>query len=328
LAGAGVVGLVLALAVALAVSAAALRLGPRLGYLDVPDDPLLKAHQVPAVPLGGVAIFLGVHLGMAVTGRVDLGLMAASGLVLALGLVDDRLGVSPVVRLLIESAAGVVLVLVAAVPLAPGPLGLVAGTVLVVVCVNAVNLFDGLDGLAGSSAMVAAIGLSWLGAARGLEGSFGLMLAAALAGFLVYNWHPARIFLGDNGAYVVGLFLAYGIMRVSPQGLGLGLLVAAGLLGVFALDLAVTVLRRRLNGRPLFAGDRSHVYDQLRDREVPVWRVALSAAAAEGAFVVLVLAIDRLVSEPVALAILAVGVAAMLAGLALGGFLRADPTSP
>ncbi len=322
------VGLVLALAVALAVSAAALRLGPRLGYLDVPDDPLLKAHQVPAVPLGGVAIFLGVHLGMAVTGRVDLGLMAASGLVLALGLVDDRLGVSPVVRLLIESAAGVVLVLVAAVPLAPGPLGLVAGTVLVVVCVNAVNLFDGLDGLAGSSAMVAAIGLSWLGAARGLEGSFGLMLAAALAGFLVYNWHPARIFLGDNGAYVVGLFLAYGIMRVSPQGLGLGLLVAAGLLGVFALDLAVTVLRRRLNGRPLFAGDRSHVYDQLRDRGVPVWRVALSAAAAEGAFVVLVLAIDRLVSEPVALAILAVGVAAMLAGLALGGFLRADPTSP
>ena len=321
------VGIAISFGVALAWCAAAVRLGPRIGFIDLPDDPRLKVHGTPAVPLAGPGIFLAVHAAMAVAGTFDAGLALASGLVLVLGLVDDRIGLGPPVRLLAEGVAGVALVLAAATPLAGGPLELALGAALVVLCVNAVNLFDGLDGLAGSAGLVAALGLAWLASQRGLDASFGAILAAALAGFLLLNWHPARIFLGDAGAYVLGLFLAYGFLQVTPEGIGTRLAVAVGLLGVFALDLVVTVLRRRLNGRPLFAGDRSHLYDQLRDRGASVVRVAVSAALLQGCFVVGVVAADHFLGGPAAVVALGVGSLGLVVGLASGGFLHVDPGS-
>ncbi|MGH8874548.1 MAG: hypothetical protein ACRDVM_04770, partial [Acidimicrobiia bacterium] len=95
--------------VALGWCVLAIRLGPRAGYLDVPGGDELKAHSAPAVPLGGVGIFLGVHAGMVLGGNLDPGLLAASGLALGLGLVDDHRGLSPQLRLGVESLAGVVL---------------------------------------------------------------------------------------------------------------------------------------------------------------------------------------------------------------------------
>ena len=97
-----------------------------------------------------------------------------------------------------------------------------------------------------------------------------------------------------------------------------------GLLGVFVLDLAVTLIRRKLNDRPLFEGDRSHVYDQLRDRGLGVKQVALTAAGVQAVIVLVVVAADRWIGGVGGVAVLVVVVAAFLALARIGGFLRVD----
>ena len=318
------VGLAVAGAVSLAWCVLAVRLGPLVGLVDHPDDPTLKAHDRPAVPLGGVGVFLGVHLALAMVGQFDPGLLAATSLVLLLGLADDRWGLPPLVRLAVQIIAGVALVLWADTPLqGTAPLDLAVGVVLVVVTINAVNLFDGLDGLVGASGAVAALGAALLAAQRGVDAPFGAILAAALAGFLVLNWHRARVFLGDNGAYTVGLFLVYGIVIASPDGAGPGLGIALLVLGVFGTDLVATVIRRRVAGHPMFTGDRSHLYDQLRDRGMSIRNIAFTSAAAQVGFVAAALGLDALDLGAWSWLALAGIALALLAGLAAGGFLRA-----
>ena len=268
------VGVAVAFAMAATLTWVVVRLGPTLGYVDRPDDPALKAHTTPAVPLGGVAIFMAIHTGLAIAGRFDRGLLAASGLLLVLGLIDDRVGLSPVSRLFVTAGAGVVLALSS-----PDVGAGVYLVLVVIVTVNAVNLFDGLDGLAGSAAAVSGLAAAGLAAVRATDVVPGMLVAAAIAGFLVFNWNPAKAFLGDNGAYVVALVLVWLI-----AGTGGGVVeVTAGLgvLGVFVVDLLVTVLRRQRAGAPLFAGDRSHIYDRLHQSGLSVATVALTSAAAQ-----------------------------------------------
>jgi UDP-GlcNAc:undecaprenyl-phosphate GlcNAc-1-phosphate transferase len=135
--------------------------------VDRPDDPSLKAHDRPAVPLGGVGVFLGVHLAYLTRGELDLGLLLASSVVLVLGLVDDRRGVDPATRLVVEVAAALILILDVAGN--PGILFLLLGGALVVFAINSVNLFDGLDGLVGSVALVTAVGLAIVAEVRGAD---------------------------------------------------------------------------------------------------------------------------------------------------------------
>jgi UDP-GlcNAc:undecaprenyl-phosphate GlcNAc-1-phosphate transferase len=299
--------------VALAWCGLAVWLGPKIGFVDRPDEEGLKPHARPVVPLGGVGVFAGVHVAMAVGGVFDWWLFAATGIVLALGLVDDRRSLSPLVRLVVELAAGVAIGL----RFFDG-FGIGVAAVLVVVAVNAVNLFDGLDGLVGLSTIVTGAGFAWLAWQRFYDPAFGWVLAAAAFGFLVLNWKPAKVFLGDNGSYVIGVFLVYGVLYPEPvmTWIGPNLL----LLGVFGLDLVVTVLRRWRSHRPLFIADRSHLYDRLHDRGVPVPAVAVAAALVQALFVVAAVEIDRWTyGVTVWLLVAAVGVVALGAVIAAGG---------
>ena len=316
------VGVILAAALAASWGILALRIGPRLGFVDHPDDPSLKAHEVPAVPLGGVGVFLAVHLGLAASDRFDPWLAVGSAMLLVLGLVDDRFGLSPTVRLVVELGAGL---FIGVGPAAVGGLGIgLATAALTVLAVNAVNLFDGLDGLAAGVGLVAALGMAGLAAVGGESSEFGLLLAAALAGFLAWNLHPARMFLGDNGAYVLGGFLAYGIGSVgSNPG---RFLVGSALMGVYFLDLAFTILRRRLLGAELFAGDRSHLYDRLRRQGLPVPAVAGLAMTVQAGWVLLVVGTTKILSPLVGALILAavgaVSMAVLLGTKLVGGVER------
>ncbi|MBT8207015.1 MAG: undecaprenyl/decaprenyl-phosphate alpha-N-acetylglucosaminyl 1-phosphate transferase, partial [Acidimicrobiia bacterium] len=248
-------------AISLIVSGLMIKIGPRLGWIDIPDGSALKAHARAAIPLGGVGVFLAVHTAMAVNASFDWGLFIASALVFVVGLVDDRFQLSPKVRVIFELAAALLLLGFADLPLEiTNPIHVLVVVVLVVGAANAVNLFDGLDGLVGTAGAVAGVGLALLAAGRSIDGSFGWILASALVGFLVFNWHEARVFLGDNGAYSVGVFLVYGLLTVSPTATAADILVALAVLGVFGLDMVSTLLRRRLAGVPMFLGDRSHLY--------------------------------------------------------------------
>ena len=289
----------LASLVVLGWCALAVRFGPRWGFVDAPDGSL-KTHQAAAVPLGGVGLFVGLHAGLIVGGRFDPLLAIGTLLVLLIGLVDDRRGLSPLLRLSAAAVAGVVL----AIGERTWLWGLVL-IVLVVVCVNAVNLIDGLDALAGSTTAVTFLGLAWLALHRELSvWVLPLMAAAALAGFLIWNRPPARVFLGDNGAYLTGAVLAYATLTVARD--HWEALVGVALVGAPLFDLAVTVLRRFRAGMALFAGDRDHVYDRLHQRAGwSVGRVSAVFAVAQAIWVSLIVVTEILAGPLTATAVAA-----------------------
>ena len=259
----------IAVVVALLIGGALTRLGARWGVVDEPDGHL-KAHVGSPVPLGGLAVFAGAHLGLAVNGLFDLGLLVATSLLCVVGLIDDLTGLSPVVRLVSSVSAGLVLVMISF--QVNGLLEAMFWVVAVVFSVNAVNLFDGLDALAGSVATVTFLAMSWFALVQDSgEPVAGIILAGSVLGFLFWNRPPARLYLGDNGAYVVALLFVWLAHQASPD-LGASV-VAASLLGVPLLDLGVTVLRRYRSGAEIFAGDRDHAYDVLHQRGHPVARV-------------------------------------------------------
>ena len=233
--------------------------GKRWGLIDRPDQDL-KPHQGEPVPLGGLGLLIGLHVGMSVAGVFDPGLLAATALIWIVGLIDDLWGLSSLIRLVAMTASGVTLVLLTDLP-GPG-IPDVAWILAVVVVVNAVNLLDGLDALAGSVTLVAAGGLGVFALVQDLDAWWvGLILAMALLGFLFWNRPTARLYLGDNGAYVIGVALIWVAMQSGTD--APSDLVALALIGVPLLDLGITVLRRLLARAPLFGGDRDHTYDRL-----------------------------------------------------------------
>jgi UDP-GlcNAc:undecaprenyl-phosphate/decaprenyl-phosphate GlcNAc-1-phosphate transferase len=280
-----------AAAVSLLVGGAAIVLGPKIGLLDVPDDDL-KSHSRPAVPLGGAAVLLGLQAGLLVAGALDFGLLLAALVVWAMGIVDDVRGLSPVVRLVGAAVGGMILAALSSTSFSLLEAGLLV--VAVVVAVNAVNLMDGLDALTGVTTSIVFIGLVAYGTVHGSGVSTGALVAlGSLVGFIFWNRPPARLFLGDNGAYVVGVTLVWAAVDVgSREGLDL---VALALVGVPVLDLGVTVLRRVVARAPLFAGDREHMYDLLHDNGLSVWSVVGLYAIAQAVWAATLILISNVV---------------------------------
>jgi UDP-GlcNAc:undecaprenyl-phosphate GlcNAc-1-phosphate transferase len=247
-----------ALAVGLLATPLAALIARRLGVVDRPGP--LKVQQTPVPYLGGLAVLVALAAPVAIE-RPSL--LAPLGLAALLGLTDDLAEISARFRLLAEVALGLLAGIIVAAP-PGGLLGLVVTAVLVVGLVNAVNLIDGLDGLAGGVACASAAGFALLGGPGGPIAAAG---AGALGAFLVYNRPPARIYLGDSGSYLVGALLAIAAaMAMDDPGGASGWASIPLLIALPVLDTAVAILRRRRARRPLFQGDRSHIYDQLVDR--------------------------------------------------------------
>lgn len=282
-----------ALAVSLLGCELGRRLGPKVGLVDAPDGDL-KTHGGVIVPLGGFGVLAGLLTGLGVAGRIDAGIVIAGVLVWLMGLVDDRKGLSPLIRLVGGLLAGVALVAFSDPP-ASGFLLQVFWVMVTLVAVNAVNLFDGLDGLAVSAAAGATVALTAFGFQLGASTEAAMPLVGAFVGFAFFNWPPARMFLGDNGAYFVAVALVWFGMQVSGASMGQSL-VGAALLGLPVLDLVSTIVRRAHLGERLFSGDRDHGYDLLHGRGVTgaimaglvfvaqvLWGTALLAAYSSGA---------------------------------------------
>ena len=275
----------------------AVRLGPVLGFVDAPDG-VLKTHGVTAVPLGGVGVLLGTHAGLGLVGRLDPLLLIGSLVLLAVGLADDRFGLSPVIRLSVAAFAGAIM--------AFGERSLgwgLALIALVVICVNAINLIDGIDALAGSTAAISLAGMGILASTRDRpDWALPLASCAALLGFLIWNRPPARVFLGDNGAYVTGSLLAYTSLVVARN--PWEALAGVALIGFPLLDLAVTLLRRLRARSPLFFGDRDHTYDRLhRLRGWSAGRVSATIALLQTLWVSLLVISEKAAGPGAALGI-------------------------
>ncbi len=311
LAGGG--GLVVAL-VATPLAAAVAR---RAGVVDRPGE--LKP-QTEAVPyLGGVAVFLAAVVGGAV-GRPLL--LLPLGLALVLGVTDDAVHLPPLVRLGGQLAIGAVVAAVVRTHL-PGPVGPVLVVAVTVLLMNGVNMIDGLDALAGGVVAVGAGAFAWMLGGDGRALALGL--AFGLAGFLVYNRPPARIYLGDGGAYLLGTALTVLLASAWAPGVRASVGMAGlVLVAVPAAEVLFAVIRRLRSRRSLVLGDRGHPYDRLVARGWPGPRAsALYIVVAAGCG-----AVGRAVAVPhgPAAAILAVVVVALalVAGAAVTGVLTPE----
>lgn len=271
--------------VALALTPLARALAIRVGAMDMPDA--RRVHDQPMPRFGGLAIAAGV-LGVAWAARLLpgpaaaldprplLGLTCASVPILALGMADDRWSVSPWIKLAVQACAALTLTVFGyGVPLLTNPLGPaielgalnVPVTLLWVLTVtNAINLIDGLDGLASGVVILASAAL-WT-VAR-LHSDFYVMFIAALligscAGFLRWNFPPARVFMGDTGSQFLGLTLSAVSLLENRKGTAaVTLLLPLVALGVPLADSAIAFLRRAVKRQHVFRGDTGHVHHQL-----------------------------------------------------------------
>jgi len=272
-------------------------------------------HTKPTPLLGGLAMYGGLVAGLLLASRLsfvqdpfrtagsrsEAGLLLAGGLVVIIGFADDRWGLSAISKLAGQvAAAGILVWSGQALPWLPLPnggvfslepdLSVTLTILLVVVTINAINFIDGLDGLAAGIVAVAA--LSFLvysytlirtihSTSQSLPAVASALLAGMCIGFLPHNFYPARIFMGDIGAMLLGLLLAYGPISstdsLDPALLTnysqnhtldrfptfLPLLVPAAIFIIPYADLMFAIIRRTRAGKPIMAADRQHLHHRL-----------------------------------------------------------------
>lgn len=285
-----VVAPLVALVAALVLTPLVRRLAFRIGALDSPNH--RKVHHGMMPRLGGLAIYTSFVVAVLVGNHLTLqlaGLLVGATLITAVGVLDDVYGLAARLKL-----AGQVLAAVAVLPFGIGVhlvsnpfpggpesvhLGWLAGAVVTVVWLvavtNAVNLIDGLDGLASGTSVIAAltmaavIGLEWHRTPALVDfGVVGLALtmAAASLGFWRYNFHPARIFLGDGGAMLLGFLLAsMAVMGLAKGATAVSIIVPLVILGIPLADTVFAVIRRFYRHRPIMQPDRGHLHHRLLD---------------------------------------------------------------
>jgi UDP-GlcNAc:undecaprenyl-phosphate/decaprenyl-phosphate GlcNAc-1-phosphate transferase len=281
------------------------RLPLRVGAIDYPSD--RKVHATPTPTIGGLAMLLGILAGLGVAWLTPTlrpafrfssqlqGALYAAVAVAVLGVIDDLRTLSAPAKAAGQILAAGLLVLNGVellffwVP-KQGVISLGADlavplTILwVLVLVNAVNLIDGLDGLAaGIVAIAAASFFVYSYRVPPTSGSAVLqaapvlcaVVAGACVGFLPWNFHPARIIMGDTGSMLLGMLLAAATISaigrtLQPTGHDLAafsipVLIPVLVLAVPLLDVALAIVRRLRNRRPVFAPDKAHIHHQLRE---------------------------------------------------------------
>lgn len=262
------------------------------GWVDQPDSSR-KLHPVPLPRLGGIAIYLSLLLSLgclcffptiiAASFRLQLftatKLFIVSGMMLLIGLWDDLKSLKPWTKFTAQiivaltawligfrilaswSSGGAVLSL--------GILSLPVTVLWIVGITNALNLIDGIDGLAAGAALFATVSMlvSSLGEGQFLSPIVLLALAGSIIGFLRFNFSPATIFLGDSGSFLLGSILSLLSVEYSQKStaaFAIGVPIVA--LGLPVLDTMMVIVRRFLNGKPIFLGDRRHIHHILIER--------------------------------------------------------------
>ena len=260
------------------------RAAVRWAVMDTPNE--RSSHSTPIPRGGGIAIAIVVVTGVlvgAIRGDLNWALalaIAVPGVAVAtVGLVDDIRSLSPLVRLsvhIIGAVTGLFLLVRpggvgAAVNVPEIPVAALLALMTIVGTVWFINLFnfmDGIDGLAATEAAFIAFGLGVLGhwASPTDFRLAATLIGAASLGFLVLNWPPAKLFMGDVGSGFLGLVLA--IVSLAAVNAGVSVWAVGILPALFVVDATATLARRLVDRRSLVTAHRSHVYQKLAVR----WR--------------------------------------------------------
>jgi len=281
---------IIGVVVAYLTAPVSIKLAHRLGVIDTPKD-ARRVHKKPIPRFGGMSIFLGSMVAMVIPAGMNANIktaMIGGALMYLLGIIDDIKDIKPVVKfggqLLIASlvyALGIRITFVsnyfgAAVTDAHANVILSAGvsyiiTVFWIVGItNAVNLMDGLDGLAAGSVAIMSLSLAYIAYIHGIRlGSMPVCIAlvavaAGCIGFLPYNFSPAKTFMGDGGALYLGYMIAV-LSVISPlkRATVVGALIPMLTLAVPIFDTALAMLRRTLKHESIMTADKGHLHHHL-----------------------------------------------------------------
>jgi UDP-GlcNAc:undecaprenyl-phosphate/decaprenyl-phosphate GlcNAc-1-phosphate transferase len=251
----------------------------RLGAIAKPGDRFI--HQHPTARLGGLAMYLGFGLAAALfsTEPTTLGLILSAAVITTLMVFDDIGGVRPLFKLGFQVAASLLAIVGFGISIRfiglPGGVITLAPLVSVVLTLlwfvslqNTINFLDGVDGLA--AGVVAIVAATLLLAAINRNETGIVILAGALVGacigFLLFNWHPARIFMGDSGSNFLGFTLAaLSVLSVAKGTVVLALIVPVAALAIPILDTGWAIVRRRRRGRSIATPDTEHLHHRLLD---------------------------------------------------------------
>jgi len=256
----------------------------RFGWVDQPG--FRKLHQIPIPRAGGIAIFLGYAAALCT--RHEWTILPAVFAAFGTGMLDDVVNLKPRTKIAGQALAAL-LACGAGVQIGGAGVWLHIPLTMIwlVGCANAVNLIDGLDGVA------AGIGICVSGAAlvSALIGGNAPLVAVsapllgALLGFLIYNFSPASIFMGDCGSNTVGFLLGcFTILWAQKCASVTGMAAPVIALAVPILDTALAIVRRFVRGEPIFAADRGHIHHRLLARGFSPRRVAGIFYAGAGFF--------------------------------------------
>jgi UDP-GlcNAc:undecaprenyl-phosphate GlcNAc-1-phosphate transferase len=267
--------------VAVALTPLTARLGRRVGAVDQPRERGLSEHPTPL--LGGLAILaavLGASLIFIDPGVADdekiRGILAGAILVTLVGALDDRFDLPAAIKFIGQIVAATIPV-VAGVEVANITLPFIGAvdlgsagaplTILgIVFVINVVNFSDGVDGLAAGVCAISAVAFSIIAfdLGRGSAAVLAAIIAGAAAGFLVFNFHPAKVFMGDAGSNLLGLLLAcVAVEGAVKTQVVLALVFPLLVLAVPFLDTTFVVLKRLKYGRPVYVADQSHFHHRM-----------------------------------------------------------------
>ncbi len=308
------IGLPVLLVVSMVLTRVMIRVAPRVGLIDHPSE--RRIHVKPVPRAGGIAVYatmvlgcvallvLRVDLGTQISGKWLLAFLGAASLLVVVGIADDRWSLSAWFKLGVQCLAAAVMFRFSANPgqmfgfQIPWIIEFGVHMAWYVALINAFNLIDGMDGLCAGLGLIALTILGVLAAVSASPQSaliIGVM-AMALLGFLRYNFHPARIFLGDAGSMLIGFFIAaVGASTVGRNAVMAGLLLPLLVAGVPLFDVFLAIWRRtarRLaNSRPgqaairVFDPDRDHLHHRLlgwglsqRQTALVIYGLAVGAA--------------------------------------------------
>jgi UDP-GlcNAc:undecaprenyl-phosphate GlcNAc-1-phosphate transferase len=320
----------LAFVSALAATMFCKRIAIRFGIVDRPDN-LVKTHKEPIAYLGGIGVLAGFTVGL-LTGvyllreqviltsamRLLFGILAGATIACFVGVTDDILDISPYKKLLGQVVAAVALIAVGIRPSLhyfsdpldwpmPQWLEFAIGVPIVIFFVlgatNSLNLLDGLDGLCAGVTAIITVGMLFLAVHLSTWGfsEVGdpvriivcLGLAGGVLGFLPFNRHPAKIFMGDAGSMMMGFTVA-ALMILFAEQIPRWWMASVMVFGLPILDTATALVRRLINKRPLFVSDRGHIYDQMIDRGIPLRRTVAICYLLAGAYAFIGVAISQM----------------------------------
>lgn len=265
------------IASALLLTPIVIKIAFKFGFIDQPEA--RKVHSKPMPRIGGLAVFVAVGIGFLLSDIVDAkvtGILVGAVIILITGLIDDRYQIKALYKLggqmlavvaVIGSGLSIEILSVPGVgKFELGIFGVAFTFIWMIGIINAINLIDGLDGLATGVSIIIFATFAYMAFAAGTELilTFSILLMSAGLGFLVYNFNPAKIFLGDTGS----MFFGYGIAVLSVLGLYksvalFSLIVPILILGVPVFDTLFAIIRRRVKGTPVYLPDKAHLHHRL-----------------------------------------------------------------